>query len=61
MQVNARKDTLDELRRGIYLLKIVLCGEDYVVLELIKLYNLAKHGKPFLQTILNYSILPRAA
>lgn len=41
--------------------KTLSCGEDYVVLELIKIYNLAKHSKPFLQTIFNYSILPRAA
>lgn len=37
------------------------CGEDYVVLELERIYNLVKNKKPILNSILNNSILSRAA
>ena len=36
------------------------CGEDYVFLELVKIYNLARYSKPILQTMLNHSILPHS-
>ncbi|MBN9483140.1 MAG: hypothetical protein BGO70_01020 [Bacteroidetes bacterium 43-93] len=38
-----------------------LCGEDYVVLELVNIYNLVKASKVTLQKLLDHSILPRAA
>ena len=37
------------------------CGEDYVVLELERIYHIVKYTKPVLETLINHSILPRAA
>jgi len=37
------------------------CGEDYVFLELIKIYEFAKTNKPILEAIINHSALARAA
>lgn len=37
------------------------CGQDYVILELERLYHLVKNSKPAIKVILDRSILPRAA
>ena len=44
-----------------YLVLPVNGGQDYVVLELERIYQLVKCNKPIFEHILNQSVLPRAA